>query len=138
MLSWNELLQIFFEKDYARLAFWRPGMCYDLPRRGMSHIITKMEGDYASLSSPRRVYRPSGRTSSDCRRRTNPLHEFLNILAPDVFAAETVAWRQVVLPLKPISHHGSLPLAACGRSQATAQRLADLYQRRLLAAARSI
>jgi len=62
--------------------------------------------------------------------------EFLDLLAPDVFAAEAAAWRQIVLAIE-ADRPGSLPapwLPAVD-PQATAQHVADLYQRRLLAAA---
>lgn len=62
--------------------------------------------------------------------------EYLDLLAPDVFATEIAAWRQVALA---IEAEQPPPLPAPWRPaadpQATAQRLADLYQRRLLAAA---
>jgi replicative DNA helicase len=62
--------------------------------------------------------------------------EFLDLLAPDVFAAEAAAWRQIALAIE-ADQPASLPapwLPAVD-PQATAQHVADLYQRRLLAAA---
>jgi replicative DNA helicase len=62
--------------------------------------------------------------------------EFLDILAPDVFATEAATWREVALAIEadqpPLL---SAPWRPSTDPQATAQRLADLYQRRLLAAA---
>jgi replicative DNA helicase len=60
----------------------------------------------------------------------------LNVLTPDVFATETVAWRQVALAIEADQPPRLSTLwQPAADPQATAQRLADLYQRRLLAAA---
>jgi hypothetical protein len=61
--------------------------------------------------------------------------EFLDLLAPDVFATEGAAWRQVALAIE-ADQPPPLPVSwfPTADPQATAQRLADLYQRRLLAA----
>ncbi len=62
--------------------------------------------------------------------------EFLDLLAPDVLATEGAAWRQVALAIE-ADQPPPLPASwfPTADPQATAQRLADLYQRRLLAAA---
>jgi hypothetical protein len=62
--------------------------------------------------------------------------EFLDLLPPDVFASEATAWRHVALAIEadqlpPLP----APWQPAADPQATAHRLADLYQRRLLAAA---
>jgi len=62
--------------------------------------------------------------------------EFLDILAPDVFAIEAATWREVALAIEADQPPRlSAPWRPTPDPQSTAQRLADLYQRRLLAAA---
>ena len=62
--------------------------------------------------------------------------EFLDILAPDVFTTEAATWREVALAIEADQPPRlSAPWRPTTDPQATAQRLADLYQRRLLAAA---
>lgn len=62
--------------------------------------------------------------------------EFLDLLTPDVFATETAAWRQVALAIEADQlPRLSAPWQPAVDPQATVRRLADLYQRRLLAAA---
>ena len=62
--------------------------------------------------------------------------ELLDLLAPDVFATEAAAWRQVALAIEADQPPPRpAPWRPAADPQAAAQRLADLYQRRLLAAA---
>ena len=63
--------------------------------------------------------------------------EFLDILAPDVFATEAATWREVALAIEADQPPRlSAPWRPTTNPQSTAQRLAQtLYQRRLLAAA---
>ena len=62
--------------------------------------------------------------------------ELDEVLSPEMFATEAAAWQQVALAIEanqsPIL---PAPWSPAPAPQATAQRLADLYQRRLLAAA---
>src|SRR6185503_12962704 len=58
--------------------------------------------------------------------------EFLDILAPDVFATEAATWREVALAIEADQPPRlSAPWRPTPDPQSTAQRLADLYQRRL-------